>query len=239
MSSMTENWCRFILNEGFMPSFITRKLKDFPADHQDLCLIIADILSNSENKSIDSNFVPDRKNIKAAFKTDPELQNWLETMQELINIIKTYATKGEIFSNIVDEACLSFIKACPLVADNRKKLYIGLKYDSYPNLFANSNVKQAFRKYLENEHYSPNTINSYISGVNKVGKLTNIQRNLWEIRDADEMWDLIAHWEKNTNHLYEEYKERDFLSRKTLSNAVKRYADFLKQTNFLKQTKGE
>ena len=92
---------------------------------------------------------------------------------------------------------------------------------------------------MENEHYSPNTINSYISGVNKVGKLTNIQRNLWEIRDADEMWDLIAHWEKNTNHLYEEYKERDFLSRKTLSNAVKRYADFLKQTNFLKQTKGE
>ena len=232
MTKTTENWCNFILNEGIMPSLIARKLKYFPTDHNDLCIVIADILCNRENAHVDSNLVPNKEIVKSAFNADPELANWLGAMQELLEIIKTYANKDKIFSNIVDEACLSFIKACPLVSDGRKQFYIGSKPSSFSS--ANSDIKQLFREYLEKSQYSYNTINSYISGINKVGKLSNIQRNLWDIRDADEMRHLVAHWENNTDHLYDAYKEQDLLSRKTLSNAVKRYAEFL---NY--QVKGE
>lgn len=227
MSKITENWCNFVLNEGVMPSVLARKLKDFPADNNDLCIVIADILNNREIANVDSLFIPDKEIIKSAFMADPELMNWLETMRELLDIIKTYANKDKIFSNIADEACLSFIKACPLLSDDRKQLYLDSKPNSFSYSLTNPDIKQTFREYLEKNQYSYNTINSYISGINKVGKLSNIQRNLWEIRDADEMRHLVAHWENNTDHLYNEYKEQDALSRKTLSNAVKRYAEFL------------
>lgn len=228
MSKITENWCNFILNEGIMPSIIARKLKDISSDNKNLCIIIADILNNRENTNIaNSRFIPDKAIIKSSFNTDKELTCWLDNMRDLLEIIKTYANKDDIFANIVDEACISFIKACTLVSDDRKQLYIGKKTDSHHSLATNTDIRQAFREYLQNNQYSHNTINSYISGINKVGKLNNIQRNLWEINDAAEMRHLIANWDNNTNHLYDDYKEQDLLSRKTLSNAVKRFAEFL------------
>ena len=230
MSKITENWCTFVLNEGIMPSIITRKLRNLALSDTDLCILIADILNNRGIMNLkDSDILPNSEDIKASFKADPELSNWLESIRELLDIIKNYANKDKIFVNIADEACLSFINACSLVSDVRKELYSDKSpnNESYILLSTNSDIKQAFREYLKNKHYSHNAINSYVSGINKVGKLANIQRNLWEINDANEMMHLIAHWENNTNHLYDEYKELDLRSRRTLSNAVKRYAEFL------------
>ena len=227
MSKITENWCNFVLNEGIIPSIIVRKLKSVSLDDKNLCIVIADVLNKRENADIAASIVPEKEMVKLSFKADPELTTWLDTMRELLDIIKNYSDKGGLLSNIVDEACLSFIKACTLVSDDRRQLYIGAKTVPYFSTSTNPDIKQAFREYLEQNQYSHNTINSYISGINKVGKLTNIQRNLWEISDTNEMRHLIANWENNTNHLYNDYKEQDLLSRKTLSNAVKRYAEFL------------
>lgn len=230
MSKITESWCNFVLNEGIMPSIITRKLRNLTVSNTNLCILIADILNSRGSLNTGyPHILPTGEVIKASFEMDQELFCWLESMKDLLDIIKNYANKSDVFANIVDEACLSFINVCPLVSDDRKQIYREKKEktETYNFLPTNFDIKQAFREYLEKNQYSYNTINSYISGINKVGKLANIQRNLWEITNAAEMSHLIAHWENNTNHLYDDYKEQDMLSRKTLSNAVKRYAEFL------------
>lgn len=230
MSKITENWCDFVLTEGLMPSLLVRNLHANQFHNADLCAYIANILNSRGNSdNTESHILLNNETIKCSFKADPELSNWLAGMNGILEIIKNYANKDKMFANIVDEACLSFIKACSLVAEDRKQLYTSETIKPEPlSLFPTfSDIKQTFKEYLEKNQYSPNTINSYISGINKVGKLANIQRNLWEINDAAEMRHLIAHWENNTNHLYDDYKEQDALSRKTLSNAVKRYAEFL------------
>ncbi len=142
-------------------------------------------------------------------------------IQELINLVQS----AEFLSYEKRQGYISQMKN--LLEDGRTGNRLTHTGPRKHNPDQNPDQKQAFRKYLENEHYSLSTIDSYIRGVDRVGKLTNIERNLWEIRDAEKMRELVLCWEKNTNHLYEEYKEQDLRTHKTLSNAVKRYAEFI------------
>ena len=234
MNNIKESWCNFVLNEGIMPAGLVRKLKESQKNNDELCSIIADILINRENSNFDTlyNF-PEKNSIRAAFNTDMELLKWLDSVTDLLFVIKTFANKGANFANMVNEACVSFIKICPLVADERKNLYIDAPSAPTPIINLGSDPKQAFKNYLERCGYSFNTINSYISSINMVGKLSCIQRDLWSIIDGDEMNLLFHNLETNPDHHYDEFKQKDFDNKKIPSNALKRYIEFLfsKDTN--------
>ena len=236
MYNIKENWCYFVLNEGIMPASLVRKLKESQKNNDELCPIIADILINRENCNFDTlyNF-PEKAAVRAAFNTDMELLRWLDSVTDLLSVIKTFANKDATFANMVNEACVSFIKICPLVADERKNLYIDAPSVPVPIINSSSDPKQAFKNYLERCGYSFNTINSYISSINMIGKLPCIQRDLWSIIDADEMSSLFHNLDTNPNHQYDEFKQKDFDNKKIPSNALKRYIEFLfsKDTNII------
>lgn len=224
MNKIRKKWCDFVLNEGLMPTMAARFIKNNSADDENLYILVADILINKENADID-NFP--QAVTAASFKADTQLFEWLDSIKELLDVIKAYADKGDLFTAIVDEACISFIKLCPLLADEIKQKYLESAQKASQSFSLKSDIRQNFRAYLTDRNYSANTINSYISGINVVGSLANIQCNLWDITDPNEMKHLVARLEANTDHLYDEYKERDLLSRKTFSNALKRYVEFL------------
>lgn len=239
MSQITENWCDFVLNEGIMPTNLVRELKNFNENGTKLCVLIADILSNQEIAEEPRLRISSKKtSVSEAFNSDPELVKWLNSVTELLYVIKTFVGKGDAFSGMVDEACLSFIKVCPLVSDERKLFYLGA--DSITDLpVLTDDQKQAFRNYLKECGYSFNTINSYISAVNIIGKLDNVGLDLWSIKNSEQIKQLYNELEANTEHLYDEYKRKDAEGRKTLSNALKRYMEFLngKGDNMMYQNK--
>ncbi len=237
MDIIQKKWCDFILNEGIMPTVLIRDFKNCQINPNNLCSLIANVLYFKEQVNLD--FLNDKNIIKAAFLADPDLTNWLNSVSDLLYTIYTFASKESAFTNILNEACLSFIKLCPLVSDDRKQLYLANKSSLIPFHNAISDPKSDFKNYLIECGYSFNSANSYISAINKISKLTNIERNLWDISDADEMKRFLLDLEANTANLYDEYKLQNIKSGKILSNALKRYIEFLtgKDANLMFQTK--
>lgn len=231
MSTIKSNWCRFLFNEGIMPGIISRKLKRFKEDEENFVALVADILLNKDKADIPDVYnLPSAEVIKASFNLDKELLSWIENERELLEIIKNYANKGSLFTKIVDEACISCIVSCDFIPEKIRNAYLNF---SKPNdAFGGqtpSDIKQNFRSFLCSKNYSLNTINSYISGINNIGKIKNIEQNLWQITDANVMQKLMDDFEKNEEHLYDDYKDKDMQSRKILSNSLKRYVEFLKE----------
>ncbi len=230
MNKIRENWCNFILNEGIIPANLTRKLKDYSNTQNTFCVLLADLLKNQENADLNKySLLPEKEIIKKSFKTDTELMNWLKSVKELLSVIQTYADKEAPFTEIVDEACRSFIKVCNLVSDDVKQRYLDTSDNKY--LYSpkeGTDIKQEFKIYLNAQNYSPNTINSYTSAINQISTLPNIEYDLWEIADSDEMTRLINLLNANPDNLYDSFKEKDSLSRNIFSNSLKRYAEFLK-----------
>ena len=239
---LADNWCRFVLNEGIMPASLVRFFKQSDTTRANTKLL-AQILKTRENFS-DSLYPELTALAKRSFLSDEELNNWLSSMDSILTIIITFADGDNNTQDILNGALTSFIKSCPLVADDIKNPYMNTpipsttvtrqartyrraNYDN-PTLAAK---KDAFINYLMNKGYSAPTCNSYKTSVN-LGK-DYAEKDLWEIENPKEIKDILYKLMDGVPTTEEERKLRKAFEGKNLdthnalSNGLKRYYEFL------------
>ena len=234
-SGLGASWCRFVLNEGIIPSMIVRQIKNNDKDRQDAKLL-ASILIKRENfnDTLHSEIV---SMARTSFRDDPELTAWLSKTDSLLSVIINFAdsqNNDQIYmGDLLDGAYSSFIKSCPLVSEEIKNEYLHqgeqfrvmarprAKNSSYTRKDDHPK-KREFIGYLRDNGYSENTCNSYKSAINTVSSF--FDTNLWEIDDAAIM-----------QKMYDEYVgdpkfiDRDNDVHKALSNGLKQYIKSLKE----------
>lgn len=233
-NGLSASWCRFVLNEGILPSMIARQIKNNDKDKQDTKLL-ASILIKRENfnDTLHSEIV---SMARTSFRNDPELTAWLSKTDSLLSVIINFAdsqNNDQIYmGDLLDGAYSSFIKSCPLVSEEIKNEYLHpgeqirvitrtraknssyIRKDDHPK-------KQEFMAYLLDNGYSQNTCNSYKSSINTASSMFfNI--NLWEIDDATTMQKMYDEYTGDP-----EFIERDNYVHKALSNGLKQYIEFL------------
>ena len=232
-NGLSASWCRFVLNEGILPSMIARQIKNNDKDKQDTKLL-ASVLIKRENFN-DALHPEIASMARASFRNDPELIAWLSKTDSLLSVIINFADlqrDGQIYmEDLLDGAYSSFIKSCPLVSEEIKNEYLHLdepvqvitrararnssyaRKDDHPK-------KREFVTYLRDNEYSENTCNSYKSAINTVSSF--FDTNLWEIDDAATMQKMFNEYAGNP-----EFTEKDKDVHKALSNGLKQYIEFL------------
>ena len=229
---MKEQWCRFILSEGLMPTVIARKLKNERNDNH-LCSVIADILVN--RGGVDQNNLPfqlDPEVITVSFNSDTDLINWLNEVVTVnrLNLIKMYSD-DEDFASDVKAACRALISSCSLVSEEAKEKYLNSpnSVDNSRQIFRSADIinhkKDEFEKYLSRIGRSNNTQKSYISHINSAGKLIGIEHNLWAIEDACQIDEIISRLENNPDNFTDAFGNR--VNTFNYINPLRRYAEFL------------
>ena len=234
-NGLRASWCRFVLNEGIIPSMIARRIKNNDKDKQDTKLL-ASVLIKRENFN-DALHPEIASMARASFHNDPELIAWLSKTDSLLSVIINFAdlqNNDQIYmGDLLDGAYSSFIKSCPLVSEEIKNEYLHpdeqirvmtrtrAKNSSY-NRKDDHPKKQEFMAYLLDNGYSQNTCNSYKSSINTVSSFFNT--NLWEIDDAAIMQKMFNEYAGNP-----EFIKRDYDVHKALSNGLRRYIMFLEE----------
>lgn len=232
-NGLSASWCRFVLNEGIIPSMIARQIKNNDKNKQDTKLL-ASILVKRENfnDTLHSEIV---SMARTSFRNDPELTAWLSKTDSLLSVIINFADSqndGQLYmGDLLDGAYSSFIKSCPLVSEEIKNEYLHpdkqirvitrtraknssyIRKDDHPK-------KQEFMAYLLDNGYSQNTCNSYKSSINTASSFFNT--NLWKIDDAAIMQKMFNEYAGNP-----EFIERDNYVHKALSNGLKQYIKYL------------
>ncbi len=227
-------WSDFVVNEGILPAPIIRKLGNFDNSPT----LIAKILIERENFKTKSSELEDIQNAaQTAFLGDTEMVDWLKEVTPLLQILEIdYNNIGHNLNLIdaVNGACLSFIKSCYLLPDKVLNNYINQietkesKATTAPFDYAKEAAqKEKYSEFLAAKGYSANTINSYRSAINNIGALPSVSTNIWAIQTSLDINDLVSELEYNKNHAHDDYKEKDIKSNKTLSNALKRYCEFV------------
>lgn len=241
-SGLGASWCRFVLNEGILPSMIARQIKNNDKKKQDTKLL-ASVLIKRENFN-DALHPEIASMARTSFRNDPELIAWLSKTDSLLNVIINFADSqndAQIYmGDLLDGAYSSFIKSCPLVSEEIKNEYLHLdepvqvitraraKNSSYVRKDDHPK-KREFIVYLLDNEYSENTCNSYKSAINTASTMFNA--NLWEIDDAATVQKMFNEYAGNP-----EFIEKDGRTNKALSNGLRRYIEFLgeKRGNFPK-----
>lgn len=233
MTTLDKAWCNFVLNEGVMPASIVRRIKNDSDISQDNCLL-ASILNKRDTFSDAGH--PDLVTLtKTAFNNDQELTSWLAEMDNLLNIIVSFSNQKSM-KDLLDGAYSSFIKACPWISNDIKNKYLQAKEPtSYSEIARAKNDLETlvYKKTMSNpkirdfmiflqKSYSPNTCNSYKTAVGNWGS-DILGKDLWKIDDPDEMQDLYNLYMKT-----DAFVTKDINTRKTLSNGLKRYIEFLR-----------
>lgn len=234
-SGLSASWCRFVLNEGIIPSMIVRQIKNDDKNRQDAKLL-ASVLIKREN--FNDTLHPEIVSMaRTSFRNDPELTDWLSKTDSLLSVIINFAdsqNNDQIYmGDLLDGAYSSFIKSCPLVSEEIKNEYLHpgeqvrvmtrtraknssyIRKDDHPK-------KREFIAYLRDNGFSENTCNSYKSAINTVSSFFNT--NLWEIDDAATMQKMYDEYTGDP-----EFIERDNYVHKALSNGLKQYIKSLKE----------
>ena len=232
-NGLSASWCRFVLNEGILPSMIARQIKNNDKDKQDTKLL-ASVLIKRENFN-DALHPEIASMARASFRNDPELIAWLSKTDSLLSVIINFAdsqSDGQIYmEDLLDGAYSSFIKSCPLVSEEIKNEYLHSDEQVWvmPRARARNSSyarkddhpkKREFVVYLRDNEYSENTCNSYKSAINTVSSF--FDTNLWEIDDAATMQKMFNEYVGNPR-----FTEKDKDVHKALSNGLKQYIEFL------------
>lgn len=234
---LSASWCRFVLNEGILPSMIARQIKNNDKDKQDTKLL-ASVLIKRENFN-DALHPEIASMARASFHNDPELIAWLSKTDSLLSVIINFAdlqSDGQIYmEDLLDGAYSSFIKSCPLVSEEIKNEYLHpgeqirvmartraknssyIRKDDHPK-------KQEFMAYLLDNGYSQNTCNSYKSAINTASSMFFNNSELWNVDDATAVQKMLD------EHSHDpEFIDKDRKTNKALSNGLRRYIEFLKE----------
>ena len=223
---MSENWCRFVLNEGIMPSALVRYIKqqNFKDGAFEKVKLTAKILKereNFDNINADNTANADLQNsvnglARMAFQCDAELCAWLQSTDGLLDVIIGFSNaqtfEDKYTAALLNNAYQSFINSCPLVAPDIKKRYL---QEAVP---VNDDKKEDFMNFLLAQNYGKSTCNSYKTSVNKGGKL--LGENLWEIDDSF----LLA---AKIQALHDKHEDEMLKSNKALACGLDRYKEFL------------
>lgn len=233
---LSDSWCQFVLNEGIMPSAIARRIKHDENDRQNP-KFIASILLQRKNFS-DTTHSEIASLARTSFLNDPELTNWLAKTDTLLNVIIQFSDQQGVnqvnATDLLNGAYTSFIKSCPLVAEETKNKYQKTteknttRVSQKRSLFfrrENDAKKQAFTDYLIKKMYRLNTCNAYKSAVSNWGS-TILKTNLWDIDDPLEMKRKFDEYCETP-----EFIDKDYSTHKTLSNGLLKYIEFLKDVN--------
>lgn len=226
---LTKIWCKFVLDEGLIPSPIVRVLKNSgPKERFQDYRKIAGILSDRENfgkvkgdylSSSDADIIALATD---SFKMDTELIKWLKEIDVILNIIKN--TDPNTMSDLLIGALTSFIKGCPFIGEGKKQAYL-LYSGPLARTRANKyNLPQqvAFEQFLvDQDKYSLGTIRAYKSAITHISKYLN--RNLWEITNVQEILSVQKQLESDIN-----YKNIDKEKHAALSNGFNKYCEFLR-----------
>lgn len=236
-SGLSASWCRFVLNEGILPSMIARQIKNDDKDRQDAKLL-ASILIKRENFN-DTLHFEIVSMARTSFRNDPELTAWLSKTDSLLSVIINFAdsqNNDQIYmGDLLDGAYSSFIKSCPLVSEEIKNEYLHpgeqvrvmartraknssyIRKDDHPK-------KQEFMAYLLDNGYSQNTCNSYKSAINTASSMFFNNSELWNVDDATAVQKMLD------EHSHDpEFIDKDRKTNKALSNGLRRYIEFLKE----------
>lgn len=188
------NFINFVMNEGIMPSVLTRAIRSDAALAQDY-EFIASVLdcrcafepdASHQNDNIDSIVAHLRNQI---FESDPELTKWLADVSVLLQLIKQeyIYSDVEIPTQQKQWAVSAFIKSCPLLPDMVKQQYLASRpesddvvsyrklYTAAANKFASAvdanNTQTEFVNYMiRHEGKAPVTANAYKSALNSIKK---------------------------------------------------------------------
>ncbi|MEE6207206.1 MAG: hypothetical protein VZR95_04040 [Alphaproteobacteria bacterium] len=222
----SEIWCRFVFNEGIMPSALVRYIKQqsFKDEVFDKVKLTAKILKereNFDNITADNTANADLQNsvnglARIAFQGDKELCSWLQSIDGLLDVIIGFSNvqtfEDKYTAAMINNAYQSFINSCPLVAADTKKRYLQIAIPQ------NDDKKEDFINFLMLNDYGKSTCNSYKTSVNKGGKL--LGENLWEIDDSF----LLA---AKIQVLYKKHEDEMLKSNKALACGLDRYKEFL------------
>lgn len=131
------NFINFVLNEGIMPSILTRMIRSDEELSQNINFI-AGILDARQNFNPSVEFA-ERDSVRnimqhlktGIFESDTELSKWLSDVSILLQLIKQDVVASSI--NIPEEqkqwAVSAFIRSCPLLPDSVKQSYTGMSVE--------------------------------------------------------------------------------------------------------------
>ncbi len=236
--NLSNLWCKFILSEGVMPASLSRIIKKNNENPTNTKLL-AQLLQKRE--SFSDPLYPELSEVaKRAFLNDDELNNWLVSMDSILDIIIAFSDSDKNTQDILTGAFMSFIKSCPLVSESVKNSYTGQstifnatrpvfhKYSSKNYTKSATNLKKDnFIEYLDKyapKHYSKSTARSYTTsvnlGINFVGK------DLWEIDDPQELKNIL-----DDLNMRDDFQKKNADTHNGLGNGLWRYLEFLEYNN--------
>ena len=228
-----ETFCKFVLNENLMPTQVARTIK-LSKKYRNSHSVIANLLLYRENAGahVDADLVNNMD--LGGFAYDDALVQWLGTMDGILHTIADDA--GEhLFDNsdMVIASVKTFIKNCVLVADDIRDEYLtGPKtatryyYDTLVVRDIRAQRQKEFEFYLAQNAYKSTTINAYKSAINTLSKeFKNIINNTYGLWGATNLTNLAEMTDKFTQT--DAFHELDEKSHKTMSNALKRYTEFM------------
>lgn len=233
-------WQKFVLNEGIMPAPLVRLIKGNEQNMQDTNLL-ASVLKMRENYANPEH--PDIEDLsKTAFLNDEPLYTWLASVDNILNILIDFSKVKQNADDILNGACTSFIKSCPLVNQQIKDSYLnapgtmippedkGIKLVNKED-FITGLKKTFYEKYLKNK-YSTATVNSYKSAINLGCKI--FKKNLWVINNPTTIQNLITKASSKDpaptteeEELRKLFRQKNSDTHNALYNAMKNYQKFL------------
>lgn len=207
-------------------------LKDL--DNWALCKVVfkcKDLFRNSDDFSI-YNKIKDLYNLRNRSKHNTAANTSKISETDLYGLVD--------FLNKID-ASQDSIEKIKKIIDSLRPSSSATKYMYIRKNISGTNSKiNNFKKYLVevavkekgSGHYSSNVADSYTSAINWGSEISNI--NLWDIDNYLEMQNIfskLSHSQPGDKiedkEMRKIYKEKDENSRKTLSNGLKRYIEFL------------
>ena len=192
------NFINFVLNEGIMPSVLTRAIRSDADMGQDYQMIAAILDARCAFEPSDTNTSEGLQNIvkhlqDQIFESDPDLTRWLADVSVLLKLIK----QDQIYAGIdipVQQkqwAVSAFIKSCPLLTDTVKQQYLTSQpvaddvvpyqqiYRTYTKNFETCaripDAQAEFVNYItRHEGKAAITANAYRSALNSIKKKYNV-----------------------------------------------------------------
>jgi len=239
---LNNSWRKFVLNEGIMPAPLVRLIKNDDEIFNNAKLL-AQILKMRE--SFNDTAHPELSELaQKTFLNDEEINNWLASMDSILDIIINFADGDSATNDVLKGAFISFIKSCPLVSEKNKNTYIEtpaihLSSSSYRKKSGNQTPAQAkrdsFMEYLDihaPKHYSGGTRFCYKTAVNLTSGL--IKKDLWDIDDPQEMQEVLNRLIYNEaqtpeeKELQQKFEDKDKATKRSVSCGLQRYYEFLK-----------
>ena len=237
----------FVYEQGVLPPDINsllndRRYQDFKWDIRQICYILkeqeaygekeAESVHSKDRESLFKSEIHNKKGCWRHKTYDQDISEWILACSSLLGSITQQL--NIFFHNVnTDLGTKTLITAIKEIIDNapekmEKNKYLNEIRKYYgepkgPKPEPDSTKAQKFIKYLNKRGYKPSVQSSYKCAVNTWGSKI-LEKDLWSIDTPTEMQKLFNAYCNTPEFIY-----KDIATKKTLSNGLKRYIEFLEE----------